>query len=87
MKATKKQLITENIISTAKELAREPLTAKQVETLNKFIARRLDTHGRHGYMFQVSIDYKKQLISPNLVEELAAYTLQSNHIKIDMPIY
>ena len=84
---TKKQLITENIISTAKGLSREPLTAKQVENLTGFIARRLDTHGQHGYMFQASIDYKKQLISPNLVEELAVYSLQSNHIKIDMPIY
>ena len=84
---TKKQLIINSIINTAKDLARDPLTVKQVNTLTEFIARRLDTHGRHGYMFQVSIDYKKQLISPNLVEELAAYTLQSNHIKIDMPIY
>ena len=84
---TKKQLITNSIISTAKDLSRSPLTAKQVNTLIGFIARRLDTHGRHGYQFQVSIDYKKQLISPNLVKELAVYTLQSNHINFDMPVY
>ena len=84
---TKKQLIINSIIDKAKELSREPLTAKQVENLTGFIARRLDTHGQHGYMFQASIDYKKQLIAVNLLEELAAYTLQCNHIKIDMPIY
>ena len=80
---TKKQLITSAIIDKAKSLAREPLTAKQLNKLEKFIASRLDTHGRYGYQFQSEAYYKKQFVPINVynISLIANYVLECNFIK------
>lgn len=80
---TKKQKIIEAILKDAKRLARETLTAKQLETLKQFIERRLDTHGKNGYMFKTVVSYNKQLVPVDDTRMLAAYVLNNNFIKID----
>lgn len=79
---TKKQKITEAILEDAKILARETLTVNQLETLKQFIERRLDTHGRYGYMFQTVSSYHKQLAPVDDTRMLAVYVLNNNFIKI-----
>ena len=80
---TRKQIITTMLVSTARILARDPLTCKQVETLTSFIESRLDIHGKYGYLFKASIDYHEQLIAIDEVETIAAYALRSNIIATD----
>lgn len=80
---TKKQKITEAILIETKHLVGEPLTAKQLDTLKQFTEKRLDTHGKHGYMFQTELYYTKQFVSINDIRMLATYVLNSNHIKIN----
>ena len=78
---TKKQRIIEEVLSEAGRLTSEPLTVKQLDTLKKFTDDRLDTHGKHGYMFQAEAYYNKQLLPIDDIKMLAAYVLNSNHIQ------
>ena len=78
---TKKQKITEAILTEAEHLAREPLTAKQLDTLKCFTEKRLDTHGKHGYMFQTVSSYNKQLVPVDDINMIATYVLDNNFIK------
>ena len=78
---TKKMKITESVLNEAGHLASEPLTAKQLDTLKCFTKKRLDTHGKHGYMFQISVSYTKQFVPVDDIKRIATYVLDSNHIK------
>lgn len=78
---TKKQQITEAVLNEASRLTSEPLMAKQLDTLKRFIEKRLDTHGRHGYMFQTVAYYKRQLVPVDNIKTIATYVLDSNFIK------
>lgn len=78
---TKKQKIIDSVLNEAKRLSREPLTAKQQNALKTFIEKRLDIHGKYGYMFQIAAFYKKQLIAVDDIKRIATYTLDNNHIK------
>jgi len=79
---TKKEKIIKSVLNEAGRLASDPLTVKQLDTLKKFTEKRLDTHGKHGYMFQVSACYKKQFIAVDNIKTVATYVLNNNHIKI-----
>lgn len=78
---TKKEKIIKSVLNEAGRLASDPLMVKQLETLKNFIGKRLDTHGKYGYMFQVSACYKKQFIAVDNIETIATYVLNNNHIK------
>lgn len=78
---TKKQLIINSIISTARDLSRDPLTGKQANALQRFVSDRLSTHGRLGYQFEMVVDYHKQLIPANDTNAIAMYVLDNNHIE------
>ena len=78
---TKKQLITEAVLTEAGRLSREPLTGKQLDTLKQFTEKRLDTHGKHGYMFNTVAYYKKQLVSVDNIRAIATYILDNNHVR------
>ena len=80
-KVSKKQLIINQVINEARGLAKSPLTGKQANTLQRFIADRLSTHGRLGYQFEAVSDYHRQLIPASDTGSIAMYALESNFIK------
>ena len=80
--ATKKQKILNAIIDETKQIAKDPITTKQLKMLKRFTESRLDTHGRYGYMFSEVVDYKKQLVPVSDIGSIAIYILDSNFIKI-----
>lgn len=80
-KVSKKQLIINKVLVKARRLAKSPLTGKQANTLQRFIADRLSTHGRYGYQFEMVVDYHKQLIPASDTNAIAMYALDCNHIK------
>lgn len=80
-KASKKQLIINRVIIKARRLAKSPLTGKQANTLQRFVADRLSTHGRYGYQFKAVVDYHQQLIPASDTGSIAMYTLECNHIE------
>lgn len=79
-KVSKKQLIINQVINKARQLAKDPITGKQANQLQRFVADRLATHGRLGYQFNAVIDYHKQLIPANDTNAIAMYVLTNNHI-------
>ena len=79
-KVSKKQLIINQVINKARQLAKSPLTGKQANSLQRFVADHLSTHGRLGYQFNAVIDYHKQLIPANDTNAIAMYVLTNNHI-------
>ena len=80
-KVSKKQLIINAVLSKARRLAKSPLTGKQANALQRFVADRLSTHGRLGYQFKMVVDYHKQLIPANDTNAIAMYALDCNHIE------
>ena len=80
-KVSKKQLIINKVINEARRLAKSPLTGKQANALQRFVADRLSTHGRYGYQFQMVVDYHKQLIPASDTNAIAMYALDCNSIK------
>lgn len=80
-KVSKKQLIINQVINKARQLAKDPITGKQANQLQRFIADRLSTHGRLGYQFKAVVDYHKQLIPANDTNDIAMYVLINNHIE------
>ena len=80
-KVSKKQLIINAVLNKARQLAKSPLTGKQANTLQRFIADHLSTHGRNGYMFKMVVDYKKQLIPASDTGSIAMCALECNHIR------
>lgn len=80
-KVSKKQQIINAVLDKACRLAKSPLTGKQANALQRFIADRLSTHGRNGYMFTMVVDYQKQLVPVTDLNSIAAYALESNFIK------
>ena len=80
-KVSKKQLIINAVLNKARQLAKSPLTGKQANTLQHFIANRLATHGRNGYQFEAVSDYHKQLIPASDTGSIAMYVLKCNFIK------
>ena len=80
-KVSKKQLIINQVINEARQLAKSPLTGKQANTLQRFTADRLSTHGRLGYQFKTVVDYHQQLIPASDTNAIALYVLDSNHIE------
>lgn len=80
-KVSKKQLIINQVINRARQLAKSPLTGKQANALQRFIADRLSTHGRYGYQFKAVVDYHQQLIPASDTGSIAMYTLECNHIE------
>ena len=80
-KVSKKQLIINQVINEARQLAKSPLTGKQANTLQRFTADRLSTHGRLGYQFKAVVDYHQQLIPASDTNAIALYVLDSNHIE------
>ena len=80
-KVSKKQLIINKVINEARRLAKSPLTGKQANALQRFVADRLSTHGRYGYQFQMVVDYHKQLIPASDTGSIAMYALGCNHIE------
>lgn len=85
-KVSKKQLIINAVLNKARQLAKDPITGKQANDLQCFIADRLSTHGRKGYMFTMAVDYKKQLVSVTDLNSIAAYALESNFIKYNKSV-
>lgn len=79
-KVSKKQLIINQVINKARQLAKDPITGKQANALQRFIADRLSTHGRLGYQFNAVVDYHQQLIPANDTNAIAMYVLTNNHI-------
>lgn len=79
-KVSKKQLIINQVINKARQLAKDPINGKQANQLQRFVADRLATHGRLGYQFNAVIDYHKQLIPANDTNAIAMYVLTNNHI-------
>ena len=79
---TKKQVLVETILSEAECLASEPLTIKQLDTLTSFTEKRLDTHGKQGYMFQAEVYYNKQLVPVYNINMIATYVLNNNFIQV-----
>jgi hypothetical protein len=79
-KVSKKQLIINSVLNKARQLAKNPITGKQANALQRFVADRLSTHGRLGYQFNAVIDYHKQLIPANDTNAIAMYVLTNNHI-------
>ena len=47
-KVSKKQQIINSVLAKARRLAKSPLTGKQANSLQRFVADRLSTHGRLG---------------------------------------
>lgn len=80
-KVSKKQLIINKVLIKARHLAKEPITGKQANALQRFIADRLSTHGRYGYQFEAVVNYQKQLIPTSDTNAIAVYVLDSNHIE------
>lgn len=80
-KVSKKQQIINKVIIKARRLAKSPLTGKQANTLQRFVADRLSTHGRLGYQFEAVSDYHQQLIPASDTGSIASYALECNHIK------
>ena len=80
-KVSKKQLIINSVINKARRLAKDPLTGKQVNILQRFVSDRLSTHGRLGYQFKAVVDYHQQLIPAMDVNAIVTYVLVSNHIE------
>lgn len=80
-KLSKKQQIINRVINKARQLAEEPITGKQANALQRFIADRLSTHGRLGYQFEAVVDYHKQMIPASDTNAIALYVLDSNHIE------
>lgn len=80
-KVSKKQLIINSVLNKARQLAKSPLTGKQANDLQRFIADRLSTHGRLGYQFEAISDYHKQLIPASDTGSIAMYALECNHIR------
>ena len=80
-KVSKKQLIINAVLNKARQLAKSPLTGKQANQLQRFIADRLSTHGRNGYQFNAVVDYHQQLIPASDTVSIAMYVLKRNHIK------
>ena len=84
MTKTKKDLLTNIIIEKCKTLASIDITKKDEVMLSDFIKKRLQLHGRNGYLFQSSNWYKKEYIptSDDLsIQRIGFYVLASNHIK------
>ena len=79
-KVSKKQLIINSVINKARGLAKKPITGKQANDLQRFIADRLSTHGRLGYQFNAVVDYQQQLIPATDTNAIAMYVLTNNHI-------
>ena len=80
-KVSKKQLILNQVINEARRLAKSPLTGKQANALQRFVADRLSTHGRYGYQFKAVVDYHQQLIPASDTGSIAMYALECNHIR------
>ena len=80
-KVSKKQLIINQVINEARGLAKDPITGKQANDLQRFTADRLSTHGRLGYQFKAVVDYHQQLIPASDTNAIALYVLDSNHIE------
>lgn len=79
-KVSKKQLIINAVLNKARQLAKNPLTGKQANALQRFVSDRLSTHGRNGYMFKTVVDYHQQLIPASDTNAIAMYVLTNNHI-------
>lgn len=80
-KVSKKQLIINAVLAKARRLAKDPITGKQANDLQRFIADRLSTHGRLGYQFKAVADYHQQLIPASDTNAIAMYVLDNNHIE------
>lgn len=80
-KVSKKQLIINATLNKARQLAKEPLTGKQANDLQRFVSYRLNAHGRLGYQFEAVVDYRKQLIPASDTNAIAMYALDKNFIK------
>ena len=80
-KVSKKQQVINAVLTKARHLAKEALTGKQANTLQRFTADRLSTHGRLGYQFKAVVDYHQQLIPASDTNAIALYVLDSNHIE------
>ena len=80
-KVSTKQLIINAVLNKARRLAKSPLTGKQANDLQRFIADRLETHGRLGYQFKMVVDYHKQLIPASDTGSIAMYALKCNFIE------
>ena len=79
-KVSKKQMIINAVLNKARGLAKSPLTGKQANDLQRFIAGRLETHGRYGYQFKMVVDYQKQLVPASDTRSIASYALECKHI-------
>ncbi|AHL18644.1 hypothetical protein LP114_056 [Listeria phage LP-114] len=85
MKQTKKEMLMDSILSTCDGLARESISKKERETLHEFVERRLQLHGRSGYLFHTVQYYKRVYIRTDFggcLDVIAEYVLKSNHLKI-----
>lgn len=80
-KVSKKQQRINSIMIAARRLAKDPLTGKQANSLQRFVSDRLSTHGRLGYQFKAVVDYHQQLIPASDTGSIAMYTLECNHIE------
>lgn len=83
MTKTKKDLLTNSIIEKCKTLASVGITKKEEASLSDFIKKRLQLHGRNGYMFHVSNNYMREYMSTDddlSIQRIGFYVLKSNHI-------
>ena len=84
MAKTKKDSLTNVIIERCKTLTSVKITKKDEAMLSDFIKKRLQLHGRNGYLVQSSNWYKKEYIPTNddlSIQRISFYVLDSNHIK------
>ena len=84
MAKTKKDSLTNIILDECNSLANDEITKKDKTMLSDFIKKRLQLHGRNGYLFQSSNWYKKEYIPTNddlSIQRIGFYVLDSNHIK------
>lgn len=80
MTKTKKDLLINTIIEKCNTLVESEITEKDGPILRNFIEKRLQLHGRNGYMFH---DYNEIIPTSNdlSIQRIGFSVLASNHIK------
>ena len=80
MTKTKRELLTNIILDRCNSLTNDEITKKDIDVLSDFIKKRLQLHGRNGYMFHDT----DEIIPTNhdlSIQRIGFSVLASNHIK------
>ena len=77
----KKEILIKSILDKCKLKSGRYLTPYELSILKDFIKTRLEFHGCLGYLFGISINYKKQLLTLDNIDLISIHVLKSNHVK------